>query len=497
MEFYLNGDKHVLEPLDPAMTLLRYLRTVVKLKGTKEGCASGDCGACTVLVAKQGQWQSVNSCIALVGSFANQEIYTVDGLANQETGELHPVQKAMVDCHGSQCGFCTPGFVMSLAGLYGNNQEGTEIPRQQIFDAISGNLCRCTGYQPIINAAEQMLSYEPTTPINTAKSETNRLVHYFDAGSPDDNGSAKGEASVKSEYYLPKTERDLQCLLANGADPFLVAGGTDKVLEISQNYASPKLVIDLSQLDSLRSIEVTESHLDIGGAASYTEIEPIIAQYSPNFLEILHRLGSRQIRNRGTLGGNIANGSPIADTPPILFVWEAQLELVNSRGERTWVAIKDFYTGYRQTLLGKDQYIAKIRISTEEINRPHCFYKISKRFEDDISALLGAFVVEQDKGQCSLIRIAFGGMAATPVRASKTEQFLLGKELNQHTLDKACELLSQEFTPLSDVRASAEYRREMAANLLRKALSELQGLKIQLDPSQVVQSPSTEAVSDA
>ena len=488
MELYVNSEKHLIDALDPGMTLLRYLRTVAKLKGTKEGCASGDCGACTVLVADGGQLLSVNSCIALLGSFAGKRIYTVDGLANPGTGELHPVQKAMVDCHGSQCGFCTPGFVMSLAGLYENNLEKGSVEGGAVFDAISGNLCRCTGYRPIIEAAETMLSYEPKISLVADEDDLSNgeeisgegAAHHFDASDPITETS-----DISPEYYLPTSEQELQSLFTSDAEVFLVAGGTDKVLEISQNYSAPARVIDVTRVEVLNAIDVTDTHIDIGAAVSYSELEKVFSERSPEFIALLHRLGSRQIRNRGTLGGNIANGSPIADTPPVLFVWQAEIEVVNSQGERRWVDVNEFYIGYRETVLEPDAYIARIRINKQEWERPHRFYKVSKRFEDDISAVMGAFVVEQDDGICTNLRAAYGGMAATPVRASKTEAFLIGKEINSANLEQACAILQQEFKPLSDVRASAAYRSAMAVNLFRKAVSDLGDLSVSLPKSAV------------
>eukprot|EP00903_Cladosiphon_okamuranus_P004412 g4410.t1 len=303
-------------------------------------------------------------------------------------------------------------------------------------------------------------------------------VHYFDAKSLGFGGTPAGSDAADSlpEYHLPTSEAQLQSLLKIDRDVFLVAGGTDKVLEISQQYQAPVKVIDVTRVDHLNKIDVTDTHIDIGAAASYSAVEDVFADYSSELIALLHRLGSRQIRNRGTLGGNIANGSPIADTPPVLFVWQAEIEAVNSQGQRRWVDINAFYKGYRDTVLATDEYIARIRIQKEEIARPHRFYKVSKRFEDDISAVMGAFVIEHQHGECTRLRAAYGGMAATPVRAHKTEQFLVGKQLDPAVAEEACIILEQEFEPLSDVRASAAYRREIAVSLFRKALSELAGI---------------------
>ena len=468
MEFFVNSERHVVNDFEPSMTLLRYLRTLAKLRGTKEGCASGDCGACTVLVADKNGYVSVNACIALLGGFAGKHVVTVDGLADSETGALHPVQKAMVDCHASQCGFCTPGFVMSLAGLYEEHRSGSHPDSHAVFDAISGNLCRCTGYRPIVEAAEKMFSHEASTPLTQLANASESKVCYYEA-SNDANDSEKNA----SAYHLPTTEKELQSLLSQDITSFLVSGGTDKVLEISQQYQTPTQVIDILGIDTLGTIQIEQDHIYIGSAVTYSQLEKLFADYSPSFVALLHRLGSRQIRNRGTLGGNIANGSPIADTPPALFVWDAEIEAVNSQGLRRWVNINDFYLGYRKTVLADDDYIANIRISKRELARPHRFYKVSKRFEDDISAVMGAFVIEHESSLCTHIRAAYGGMAATPVRALETESFLLGKALNRNNMEQAAQILADEFQPMSDVRASAAYRIEIAINLLRKAVAEL------------------------
>ena len=474
MDFILNGEAHRVSDAVPSMTILRYLRTCRELKGTKEGCASGDCGACTVLLADgAGPPQAVNACIAMLGSIEGKQLLTVEGLAgrSEEGAALygcHPVQLAMVDYQGSQCGFCTPGFVMSLAGLYATlplpaQAASDPAGRAAICDAISGNLCRCTGYRSIIEAGQRMVDY-PQAPVMPA---CGAVV------APANQNRATATLQPLPGYYLPPSEEALQKLLSEYPDARLLAGGTDMALEISQHYAQPERLIDLSSVRELRRLHCDDHYLTVGAAVSYTELEDALAGFSAPMQALLHRLGSRQIRNRGTLGGNLGTASPIADTPPALLIWDAQLEIVNASGVRHWLPVDAFYRGYRQTVLAPGEYIAAVRIPRAGIAHPHRLFKLSKRFEDDISSVMGAFSLALDEGRVSAVRVAYGGMAATPLRALATEQLLQGWVLTDECIEAAAEQVVAEFQPLDDVRASARYRSAMAANLLRRALLEL------------------------
>ncbi len=484
MRFVVNNVPVELADAAADMTLLQHLRSQRNLMGTKEGCASGDCGACTVLVGRQGAdamvYSAVNACICPLGSLQDYHIVTVEGLAlASET--MHPVQAAMVECHGSQCGFCTPGFVMSLAGLQlagGDDlaQADAHTQRAAVIDAISGNLCRCTGYRPIIAAGlsslkkpAQMASFVqewvPNAPL------AGSAVPITVAGLPEALLSG-----ADSFYWQPHTEVQLQQLLSQYPGARLVAGGTDLMLEVTQQYKNLSQLIDLNRVESLNTIVINNDEIILGAAASYSALEQVLHKISPEFVALLARLGSRQIRNRGTLGGNICNASPIADAPPYLLVMDAELEIVNCMGESRRELLAHFYRNYKQTTLAAGEYLARIRIARAQLEQPLKLFKITKRYEDDISAVMGAFWWS---GQATNeVKIAFGGMAAIPMRASATEQFLtnnnwcIAGDVNEPMLEQACDLLRSEFSPLSDVRASAAYRMAMACNLLKKACYE-------------------------
>lgn len=479
------------------LTLLQYLRSQQNLMGTKEGCASGDCGACTVLVGRQGAdamvYSTINACICPLGSLQDCHIVTVEGLAcASET--LHPVQEAMVECHGSQCGFCTPGFVMSLAGLQlagGDKlaQADADTQRAAVIDAISGNLCRCTGYRPIIAAGLASLkkdSLEKAFLKNTELIKPAQAASFVQKWVPDapllgaDDGHASSRSKIlsdgASDYWQPQTEASLQQLLIEYPQARLVAGGTDLMLEVTQQYKQLPQVIDLNRIESLSAIHIGNDEIVLGAAASYSAIEKALQKKSPEFVALLARLGSRQIRNRGTLGGNICNASPIADTPPYLLVMDAELEIVNSSGESRRELLTHFYYDYKKTTLVAGEYLARIRIARAQFEQPLKLFKITKRYEDDISAVMGGFCWS---GQASNeFKIAFGGMAAIPKRATATEQFLsnanwcVAGDVDENIFAQASDLLRSEFSPLSDVRASAAYRMAMACNLLKKACSE-------------------------
>lgn len=478
MKLFINGETHHTQDCEPEISLLRYLRTSAAQVGTKEGCGSGDCGACTVLVsdADGTNVHSVNACITPLGSVQHKQVTTVEGLTQR--GALHPVQQAMVDQHGSQCGFCTPGFIMSLAGLYHTHAENQDpVNRDQITAAIAGNLCRCTGYRPIIAAGLAMQDYP-------ARAVIAQAATHIGAETAEDDLLPVLETEGR-QFYQPKSETALQALMQRFPDASLVAGATDFGLEISQNYRQFEQLIDILQIETLAGVSSDEGWLRIGAATPYSDLisDPRLAFVE--FREILSRLGSVQIRHRGTVGGNLANGSPIADTPPMLLCWDARVEICCAEGTVRELELSDFFLDYRQTALAPNEYIRALRMPLTSLQRPHRFAKLSKRFEDDISSVMMAVSIAWDGHVVREARIAYGGMAAIPVRASSAEQNLLGQSLNATTIDNACSEIGRLFTPLSDVRASADYRTAMAINLLRRALQELNG-----DPAVSVYHPA-------
>ena len=456
MKLGINGSvREVTE--NPDQTALSFLRRE-GMVGTKEGCASGDCGACTILVGRKisGEisYQARNACITPLNQLASSHVVTVEGLANREG--LHPAQEAMVEKHASQCGFCTPGFVVSIAALV---EAGEESKRETVIEGISGNLCRCTGYAPIVSAGLCALKKKHKSALKEKKLFA-RL---------------KGDDPSSSHYAKPLSEAELQAEMRKSPDAHLIAGGSDLMLEVTQSFRSIECFIDLSMVRELKSIQESDHTIQIGSSVTYSELEHFFEKRSKPFLGILKRLGSRQIRNVGTIGGNLGNGSPIADVPPVLFAWDATLELVNSDGKRRFVPVCEFYKGYKQTLLQVREYIANIRIPVKSMNDFHRFYKVSKRLEDDISSVMGAFRFETVGDEISLARVAFGGMAAMPVRAMEIEKNLIGKTITDDLIKKVESLILEELEPLSDVRASSRYRLEIAQAMLRRSLQEFSG----------------------
>jgi len=461
IKFLLNGEWVTEANLDPNMSILRYLRTKKGLKGTKEGCASGDCGACTVLIGDSDEatteYRSVNSCISFLGDMNGKHIVTVDGVNEGES--VHPVQESMVNNHGSQCGFCTPGIVMSLVGL---NESKKSACREDVLTALSGNLCRCTGYRSIIDAALEA----DKMPCS------NSVINSTPAWKQPELEATAGLSENDHYYFAPTSESELSTLLKQYPQARFVAGATDLALEVTQQYKQIEYLISLSNVAELSTYTEGETELSIGASATYSAVMPWLAKWYPQVVELFERIGSLQIRNRGTIGGNVANASPIGDTPPILLALDAKLELATADSSRV-VAIKDFFTGYKQTLLGAGEYIKTISIPKPKPESTFKLYKISKRFEDDISAVMAAFYIEVEDEVVTTVRLAFGGMAATPEYAEKAQASLLGKSWSLETVESAMEAIAEDFTPMTDVRASDKYRIKMAQNLLMKAYLEM------------------------
>ena len=420
---------------------------------SKEGCASGDCGACTVVLGQGEQAHTVNSCIRMAHSAHGLQVTTASDLS--ASGQLHPVQQALVDHHASQCGFCTPGFVMSLYDLY-NRAQGKAVSREEAMEAISGNLCRCTGYRPIVDAAMAMHLYPPPSMPSALPATT----------------TASQRDPLNPHYALPTSLRQLLPLRARHPQAHIMAGGTDAGLWVTQQHRQFEQVIDITRVAQLQRIEHYEHHTAIGAAVSIHDAFAALAERRPSVTTFAHRFAGRPVRQSGTLGGNVANGSPIGDSMPLLIALRAQVVLMAWRSGRMvhrHVALEDYYLGYRKTVLAPDELLCWIvvphPVQGEEL---HC-HKVSKRFEDDISSVCLVLNMHVSHGQIDQVRIGVGGVAATPVRAVQTEAVLLGHAFNQASLAKAQDTLAQEFKPISDMRASAEYRRLLLRNLLQRA----------------------------
>ncbi|MDO8826853.1 xanthine dehydrogenase small subunit [Methylophaga sp.] len=461
IKFMLNGEWVTESDIDPTLSVLRYLRTKKGLTGTKEGCASGDCGACTLLIgevnADRATYKAVNSCITLLGDLHGKHIVSVEGV--NASAEVHPVQACMVEHHGSQCGFCTPGIVMSLVGLREKQQS---CSRADALEALSGNLCRCTGYRPIVDAA--LASFQ--------QSDVNNVINATTAWQIPELESCASLQSEKGSYFAPQHEAELKTVLAENPQARFVAGATDLALDITQQYKTFDCLVSLSNVAELSELSEAGDVLNIGGAATYSAVMPWLKTWYPQVVELFDRIGSLQIRNRGTIGGNVANASPIGDTPPILLALGASLELATVNSRRL-VAIDDFFKGYKQTVLKAGEYIRTISIPKPKADTQLKLYKVSKRYDDDISAVMAAFFFKIEQGIISEARLAFGGMAAIPKYAESAQASLIGKAMSADTLSIAMAALNNDFAPMTDVRATDKYRLKVAQNLLQKAFAEI------------------------
>ncbi len=458
IQFLYGQELVTLDDTEADTTVLEWLRLVARQTGTKEGCASGDCGACTVVVAsldasnKTLIYQSINSCIAFVGSLHGKQLISVEQLSEQ--GAVHPVQKAMVDCHGSQCGFCTPGFVMSMFAHFHSDATHRADP-QQIEHALAGNLCRCTGYRPIKEAMQEAL-----------RSDSDQY-HVGEAAVIAQLTRLQQTKATDPNFLIPESLDELLAIQNSHPDARLLAGGTDLALEVTQLHQPINQLIQLTSIAELNEVSHDGDQLTIGAAVSLGTILAILAPLLPGATQMLQRFGSTQIRNQATMGGNIGNASPIGDLPPLLLALDAQLELFGKEGERS-LPIQDFYLDYKKTALKQNEIIKAVRFRVPSKHTRCAVYKVSKRIDDDISAVCLAALVQVKDDIVSDIRLAYGGMAATPKRAVRAEQVAIGKRWNEETIDDIKTSLSDDFSPLSDARASAEYRASIAANLITR-----------------------------
>ncbi|MDB5540281.1 MAG: FAD-binding molybdopterin dehydrogenase [Devosia sp.] len=470
LRFILNNEDIVLDSLPATRTLLDFLRLDKRLVGSKEGCAEGDCGACTVLVGRLSGdelvYESVNACICFVGSLDATHVVTVEHLS-AANGPLHPVQQAMVDHHGSQCGFCTPGIVMSLYGLWMTDADPTT---GAIETALQGNLCRCTGYTPIIKAGKAISAYGAVAAdplVMERQSIKARLLALRD-------GKRVELGEGRDRLIVPASADDLAEVYAASPTGTLVSGATDVGLWVTKFMRDIGPMIFIGEVPQLHRIEETDGALKLGAGVTYTEATGAIVKRFPQLEELWMRIGGAQVRNMGTIGANIANGSPIGDTPPPLMALGASITL--RKGDvRREVKLEDFFIAYGKQDRQPGEFVESVTIPSLPEGEQFACYKISKRKDEDISSLCGAFRLRLEGGAVASVTIAFGGMAATPKRAKAVEAALLGKAWTVGTVEAALPAFAEDYQPLTDMRASAEYRLLAAQNLLRRFFLETTG----------------------
>ena len=495
IRFIRHGQPVALDNVAPSRTLLEVLREDLACTGTKEGCGEGDCGACTVVLGELDgntlRYRAVNSCIRLAHSVDGMALWTVEDLATGD-GTLHPAQEAMVQCHGSQCGFCTPGFVMSLFGMYQNHTcHGEAISRQLAQEELSGNLCRCTGYRPILEAAQRMGDFPPVQVDETRLKVQLRQLAGVGAPAPD------------AHYMAPRTLKALLQARADHPRAQIVAGCTDVGLWVTKMHMQFGSVLDVTRVAELRRVEPYPRHIAIGAAVPLADAYAALVESRPQLRVFANRFAGLPVRNAGTLGGNVANGSPIGDSMPLLIALGANVVLMSRRGHRE-MPLEALYTGYRKNVMAGDELLAWIKVPLPDTNklsaapgRPkqanapsggsaaHAVasvgvefmrvYKISKRFDDDISAVCLALRLQLEGGRVLSASIGVGGVAATPVRARKTEAALSGQAWTPELVRSAMQILRAEFEPISDMRAGSAYRSEVLGNLLQRFWLESQG----------------------
>ena len=463
IQFILN-DKEVVvdfekENLSPTTTVLNYLRGRSDCKGTKEGCAEGDCGACSVVLEtvsdSSKEYKSVDSCLMFLPMLHGKRLMTVEGIGSSI--DMHPVQQAMVHTDGSQCGFCTPGFISSLYVLSKNTENPT---REEIDDSLTGNLCRCTGYSPIVEAAETLSNYTPKD-----EADFSQKIQAL---------NTRGIISIEfdgQEYFKPFTLKDALELKSKYPDALIVNGGTDIGLLVTKRNEKLVQLIDISDVEEINGMSESKSKVTYGAGLSLEKVRMHCEKIFPALFDMLTVFGSKQIRELGTLGGNVANASPIGDTPPVLLSFGASVVLNSVEGKRE-MKLEDFITGYRTTALKANELITEIVIPVPDEKSIHKSYKISKRKDLDISTVSGGFALVLDKSKVAEIDLFYGGMAAETKHALKAEDFLKGKEWSRENVEHAMTLVDAEFTPISDARAEKEGRTLMARNLLLKFWSE-------------------------
>jgi len=468
LTFILNGEVQKVSPPAPTTTLLAYLRRVRRLTGTKEGCAEGDCGACTVVVGElhgdgnRVRYRAINACIQFLAMLEGKSVATVEHLAGPD-GSLHPCQQAMVDAHASQCGFCTPGFVMSLYAAYLSEPRPS---RRRINDLLAGNLCRCTGYGPIIRAAETMYDLARPAWAEARHAAEHELLHAI----RHDRTVALVTVDGR-RFFSPARGDELARIYSEHPGATLVAGASDVGLRVTKQHQTIETLIHIGRVTELQNLTVRDGVLTVGAAVTCSDAEHVIADHFPDFGELIRRFASTPIRNSATIGGNIANGSPIGDMPPALIALEAGLVL--RRGDnRRRLPLEDFFLAYGRQDRAPGEFIEAVEVPIRgDPERLRC-YKVSKRFDQDISAVCGCFAIPVENGCVAGARICFGGMAGVPLRARAVEAALEGRPWASETIAGALPAFERDYEPMTDMRASAGYRMRVAKNLLRKYFHE-------------------------
>ena len=468
IEFILNDELIKINNVDTNVSVLNYLRIDKRLTGTKEGCASGDCGACTAIIAElknnKLEYKAINTCIMFLYSLHGKQLITVEHLSNSK---LHPVQQSMVDNHGSQCGFCTPGFVMSMFGMY---KDKVKPSNQNIDEYLAGNLCRCTGYNSIKKAAKKMYSYGRKDKFSKNEDKIIKLLKKI---KHNDILISKNN----NKFYIPLNLKNLIQYTQNNKQYKFVTGGTDIALEVTKKNNNINSLIYLGNNKDLNYIKIKENYINIGSATPINKIIPILKKYYPSFADMFDRYGSTQIRNVASIGGNLGSASPIGDSLPALLALNAKL-ILQSKNQRL-LDIKDFFKAYRKTALKNKEFIKEIRIP---ILKSHIFkcYKISKRIDDDISSLFVAYLMKLKNNIIIDINIAYGGMDSIPNFAFKTQKYLIGKEFNLKNIEKSKQIIEKDFNPLTDVRASSSYRKLVSKNLMDRLFLEINNNKVRI-----------------
>ena len=461
---------HFSEQIPPTTTVLNFLRNSPLHKGVKEGCAEGDCGACTIVIGELGtdkkiHYKAIDSCLVFIPMLNEKQLITVENLTqkNGNTEVLHPVQKEMVECNGSQCGYCTPGIIMSIFSLYKTENNPS---KETIEDTLTGNLCRCTGYKPIIEAATKACMHSEEDSFSKNEQHVINLLTQLK-----NESSSVTISTTKQKYFQPKTKAEAFELRRKMPGSILISGATDVALRVTKRHELLKEIIDLSNIDALKGCSKTDYQIKFGAGMSLEDVKEIAQHELPALYETLAVFGSKQIRTLATFGGNLGSGSPIGDTLPTLMAYHAKIKLQSVDGDRI-INMNNFILGYRQSERRPNEIITKIIIPKPAEDTIVKFYKVSKRKDLDISTVSAGFSIAIEKNKVSAITLAYGGMAAITKRAGKAEAFLLGNEWTRDNVEQAMDLIAEDFTPISDARSGAEFRSLAAKNLLLKFWNE-------------------------